>query len=51
MPLSWTQIKNGLDPMKYTVRTVPALLTKTKAWAGYDEAARPIRDAIAKLTK
>ena len=51
MPMTWTQMRSDLDPMKYTLRTVPALLAKTKAWADYDSAARSIRAAIAKLAK
>ncbi len=51
MPLTWTQVKRGLDPKKYTLRTAPALLAKSTAWEGYDEAARPLRDAIKKLAK
>ncbi|MDW4633508.1 hypothetical protein NQ284_27785, partial [Escherichia coli] len=38
MPLTWTQVRGDLDPAKYTVRSVPALLAKTKAWDGYDDA-------------
>jgi bifunctional non-homologous end joining protein LigD len=49
MPLTWTQVRNDLDPKRYTVRTVPALLAKTKAWVGYDEAASSIKAAIKKL--
>ncbi len=49
MPLTWTQVKADLDPRRYTVRTVPALLARTKAWADYDEAASPIKAAIRKL--
>ena len=49
MPLTWTQVKGDLDPKRYTVRTVPALLGKTKAWADYDEAASSIKAAIKKL--
>jgi bifunctional non-homologous end joining protein LigD len=49
MPLTWTQVKADLDPGRYTVRTVPALLARTKAWADYDEAAAPIKAAIKKL--
>ena len=49
MPLTWTQVKADLDPRRYTVRTVPALLARTKAWADYDEAALPIKAAIRKL--
>ena len=49
MPLTWTQVKGDLDPKRYTVRTVPALLAKTKAWVGYDDAASSIKPAIKKL--
>ncbi|MGJ4953472.1 DNA ligase D [Bradyrhizobium sp. HKCCYLS20291] len=51
MPVTWAQVKNGLDPRRYTVRTVPALLAKTKAWDGYDEAAGSIKPAIKKLAE
>ena len=49
MPLTWAQVRGDLDPKKYTVRTVPALLTKTKAWDGYDDAATSIKAAMKKL--
>jgi bifunctional non-homologous end joining protein LigD len=49
MPLTWTQVKGDLDPKRYTVRTVPALLARTKAWADYDGAASSIKAAIKKL--
>jgi bifunctional non-homologous end joining protein LigD len=49
MPLTWAQVRGDLDPRRYTVRTVPALLAKSKAWDGYDEAASPIKAAIKKL--
>ena len=48
-PVSWGQVKRGLDPAAYTVATAPALLKRSKAWAGYAEAARPLKPAIAKL--
>ena len=51
MPLTWAQVKPDLDPKRFTVRTVPALLRKTKAWADYCDAERPLADAIAKLKK
>jgi bifunctional non-homologous end joining protein LigD len=50
MPLTWSQVKAGLDPMNYTVRTVPALLRKTKAWAEYCDAEQPFADAIKRLS-
>jgi bifunctional non-homologous end joining protein LigD len=46
MPLTWSQVKPGLDPLQYTVRSVPALLPKTKAWADYCDAEQPLADAI-----
>jgi bifunctional non-homologous end joining protein LigD len=49
MPLTWAQVRGDLDPKRYTVRSVPALLAKTKAWADYDEAASSIKAAIKKL--
>jgi bifunctional non-homologous end joining protein LigD len=49
MPLTWAQLKSDLDPKRYTVRTVPSLLAKSKAWQGYDEAASSIKGAIKKL--
>lgn len=48
-PITWAQVKKGLDPMKYTLRTAPALLRRNRAWDGYDEAERPVADAIARL--
>jgi len=50
-PLNWSQVKTGLDPKKYTLRTAPALLKRTKAWSDYCDAERPLQDAIAKLKK
>jgi bifunctional non-homologous end joining protein LigD len=50
MPLTWAQVRGDLDPKRYTVRTVPALLAKTKAWEGYEDAASSIKAAIKKLT-
>ena len=49
MPLTWPQVRGDLDPRKYTVRTVPSLLAKTKAWDGYDNAAASIKAAMKKL--
>ena len=49
MPLTWAQVKSDLDPKRYTIRSVPALLARTKAWQGYDDAASSIKAAIKKL--
>jgi bifunctional non-homologous end joining protein LigD len=49
MPVTWAQVRGDLDPKRYTVRTVPALLGKTKAWDGYEDAAGAIKPAMKKL--
>ena len=51
MPVTWAQVKGDLDPKRFTVRSVPALLAKTKAWQGYDDAASSIKTAMKKLEK
>ncbi|MET3912378.1 bifunctional non-homologous end joining protein LigD [Bradyrhizobium sp. S3.3.6] len=49
MPVTWAQVKGDLDPKKFTVRTVPALLSRSKAWSGYGEAATSIKAAVKEL--
>ena len=49
MPLTWAQVRGDLDPKRFTIRTVPALLARTRAWQGYDDAAASIRSAVRKL--
>jgi bifunctional non-homologous end joining protein LigD len=49
MPLTWAQVRGDLDPKRYTIRSVPALLAKSKAWDGYEDAASSIKSAIKKL--
>jgi bifunctional non-homologous end joining protein LigD len=51
MPVTWAQVRSDLDPKRYTVRTVPALLSKSKAWDGYEDAAGPIKPATKKLVE
>jgi bifunctional non-homologous end joining protein LigD len=50
MPLTWTQVKRGLDPARFTIATVPGLLSRTKAWAEYREAARPLAAVLRALS-
>jgi len=51
MPITWDQVRVGLDPGRFTLRTVPDLLARSKAWRGYEDAARPIVKAIELLAK
>jgi bifunctional non-homologous end joining protein LigD len=51
MPLNWTQVKAGLDPTRFTIRTVPELIQKSTAWQDYCEGQRPLEQAIKRLAK
>jgi bifunctional non-homologous end joining protein LigD len=50
MPLLWTQLR-GLDPKRFTIRTVPGLIAKSTAWQDYGDSERPLAPAIKRLTK
>ena len=50
MPIHWKDVKPGLDPARFTVRSGAALLKKTKPWGDYAQAARPLAKAIRRLT-
>ena len=50
MPLTWAQVKKGLDPHAFTVRTAPALLAKSPAWKDYAKADSTLGAAVKKLT-
>lgn len=49
MPLAWSQVKKGLDPARYTMRSAPALVKRLKAWSDYCDGERPLAEAIARL--
>ena len=51
MPIEWSQVKAGLDPKRYDIKTAPTILAKAKPWAGYDKGARPLRAVIEKFVK
>lgn len=51
MPLDWTQVRAGLDPRRFTVRTTAALLAKGRPWKDYDDSSRQLDNAIKRLTK
>ena len=48
-PLTWSQVKTGLDPARYTLRTAPALIAKSSAWEDYGEGERSLAAAIKRL--
>ncbi|KQV83371.1 DNA ligase D [Rhizobium sp. Root1220] len=51
MPLNWTQVKAGLDPKRFTIRTVPGLLKNSTAWQDYCDGQRSLEQAIKRLNK
>ena len=51
MPIAWAQVKADLDPKRFTIRTVPALLAKSHAWEEYCDAQRQLEHAIKQLSK
>ena len=50
MPLEWPQVRAGLSPARFTLRTAPRLLEKGRPWKDYGSAARPLDRAIERLT-
>ena len=51
MPLNWNQVRAGLDPQRFTMRTAPALLRKNKPWQDYCDGERSLKEAIEKVVK
>jgi len=49
MPLTWSQVKKGLDPKRFTLRTGPTLLAKSSAWKDYDPSGQSLAEAIKRL--
>ena len=49
MPLTWSAVKKGPDPKRFTVRTAPALLKKSGAWKDYAKAEKPLLPVLKKL--
>lgn len=51
MPLNWSQVKAGLDPTRYTLRTAADYASKASEWRDYCDAERPLADAIRKFVQ
>ena len=51
MPLLWPQVKSGLDPARFTVRSAPRLLARDKPWHDYARSGQPLRAAIRRFTR
>jgi bifunctional non-homologous end joining protein LigD len=51
MPLTWTQVRAGLDPQRYTMTSAPGLLAKGRPWRDYCDSERPLKEAIRRLVR
>lgn len=49
MPLTWAQVKKGLNPKAYNIATLPPLLKKADPWADYARSASSFAAAAKKL--
>jgi bifunctional non-homologous end joining protein LigD len=49
MPIHWKEVKSGLDPARFDIRTTPGILGKSKPWADYERAARSLSEAIERV--
>ncbi len=49
VPLSWSQVRAGLDPHKFTIPTAAPLLRKDDPWAGLARSAASLGPAMKKL--
>ena len=49
MPVHWTQVRAGLDPKRFTMKTAAALLAKNKPWPEYCESEVSLKAAIQKF--
>ncbi|PZO03950.1 MAG: DNA ligase D [Alphaproteobacteria bacterium] len=46
LPLSWAQVKTGLDPSAFSLWTYPALLKKPDPWADFRSSAVSVKPAL-----
>jgi bifunctional non-homologous end joining protein LigD len=51
MPVTWTQVRKGLDPMRFTLRTAPALVKDLSAWEDYCDGERDLAAAVKRLSR
>ena len=51
MPVTWAQVRKGLDPAKFTIETAPKQLKASRAWEDYGSASRSLAAAIGNLIR
>jgi bifunctional non-homologous end joining protein LigD len=50
-PVAWTQVRKGLDPARFNIRTVPGMVKGLDAWDAYADSERDLAPAIKKLAR
>jgi bifunctional non-homologous end joining protein LigD len=51
MPIAWSHVNASLDTKRFTVRTVPAIIKRSKVWGDYNGAAASLKAAIKQLVR
>jgi bifunctional non-homologous end joining protein LigD len=51
MPLEWSQVNERLDPRRFTLRTAPGFLARSRPWRDYGESGRPLPKAFRKIRR
>lgn len=49
MPLHWRQVSARLDPQRFTMKTAPSLLARSKPWHDCCDSEVPLKAAIQKF--
>jgi bifunctional non-homologous end joining protein LigD len=49
MPLHWSQVRAGLDPQRFTMKTAGTLLARRRPWQDYCDSEAPLKAAIQKF--
>jgi bifunctional non-homologous end joining protein LigD len=49
MPLTWAQVKHGLNPKAFTLRTAQRLIAKSEAWKDYGKSQPSLKTIAPKL--
>ncbi|HTV52201.1 MAG TPA: hypothetical protein VME21_13515, partial [Steroidobacteraceae bacterium] len=50
MPLNWAQVRAGLEPQRFNLRSAAQQLARSRPWSDYDRAAGSLADAVRRLT-
>jgi bifunctional non-homologous end joining protein LigD len=51
MPMRWAQVRAGLDPQRFTMKSAPALLMKNRPWQDYCVSERSLKAGIRKIIR